>query len=431
MRTFLVLTTLIFTSLLSFGQCPTTTVTLLSQADVDNFAANYPGCTQLTNSLVVNAIDVTNLNGLLPLQSTNINADIRILNTIITDVSGLSNLQTVGGNLEFESNQLLDDFTGLEQLESIHTDFVLIENLFLTSFNGLSGLESIGGAIRLRNNSDVVNFSGLDNLSTLGIDGVNTVGARGLDLESSASFTSLAGLENLSEVNGSVLIDNNPNLQSLMGLENITHIASALFISNNDNLPNLQGLNSVETIGFTLRIQQNDQLLTLDGLENLQEFSTSLSMTFNNSLNSIAALSNVLPNPNIGFMAIKNNPNLSFCAVQVVCAGISSTSTVVEIEANETGCNSLPEVESDCLLAISESDLTTKIVLYPNPLSELLQIETSQEIELKEVAIYSIQGKKLLVTSAATIDLSLFSGGVYFVTISTESGSITKKIIKY
>lgn len=430
MRLFLVLTTLLFTSLLSFGQCPTTTVTLLSQADVDNFATNYPGCTQLTNSLVVNAIDVTNLNGLLPLQSTDINADIRILNTIITDVSGLSNLQTVGGNLEFESNQLLEDFTGLEQLETIHTDFVLIENLFLTSFNGLSGLESIGGAIRLRNNSDLVNFSGLDNLTTLGIEGVNTAGARGLDLLSSASFTSLTGLENLEEINGAVLIDNNPNLQSLMGLENMTQIANALLISNNDNLTNLQGLNSLQTIGFALRIQQNDQLLSLDGLENLQEFSTSLSMTFNNSLNSMEALSNVMANANIGFMAIKNNPNLSFCAIEVVCAGIFGTSTVVEIENNETGCNTLSEVESDCFLAISESDLTAKTVLYPNPVSEKLKFGFADGVVLESATVYSMLGEELFFTSEETVDCSQLATGIYFVKVTTDHGAVTKKIIK-
>jgi Secretion system C-terminal sorting domain len=430
MRKILLLAFSLFISILSIGQCPTTTITLLSQADVDTFAATYPGCTELINSLVVNAIDVTNLNGLIQLESSTGNSDIRILNTVITDLSGLDNLQTVGGNLELEANQLLINFNGLEQLESIHTDFILVENGVLSSFDGLSSLVTIGGALRLRNNPTLENFSGMDNLSTLGIEGVNNTNARGLDIMSSYSFSSFVGLENLTEVNGSVLIFNNSNLQNLMGLENVTQIASALQIDNNDDLLNLQGLNSLETIGFTLRIQQNDQLLTLEGLEGLQEFSSSLSMTFNNSLNSIEALSNVMTISAIGFIAIKNNPGLSFCAIEVICAGITSTSTVVEIEDNATGCNTVPEVESDCNLAVSELYLTAKIALYPNPVSSKLKIRTSEGIVLQKAVVYSILGEELIFTSEETVDFSKLSTGIYFVEVLTDRGSVTKKIVK-
>jgi hypothetical protein len=47
------------------AQCPPGPITLLTQADVDNFTANYPGCTELNNQLVIGpSSDIVNLNGL-------------------------------------------------------------------------------------------------------------------------------------------------------------------------------------------------------------------------------------------------------------------------------------------------------------------------------------------------------------------------------
>src|SRR5690606_3391430 len=63
-------------------QCQTRKVTLYSQADVNNFANNYPNCTEITGYLYIGGSD-------------------------ITDLSPLSNIQSVGGDLYIQSNSQL------------------------------------------------------------------------------------------------------------------------------------------------------------------------------------------------------------------------------------------------------------------------------------------------------------------------------------
>lgn len=49
----LLLVLLLCTPLVGFGQCPTTPIILSSQADVDNFTTNYPGCTEILDGLYI------------------------------------------------------------------------------------------------------------------------------------------------------------------------------------------------------------------------------------------------------------------------------------------------------------------------------------------------------------------------------------------
>src|SRR5690606_29922257 len=45
-------------------QCPTGDVILYSQADVNNFATNYPNCTEITGYLSIGGSDITDLSPL-------------------------------------------------------------------------------------------------------------------------------------------------------------------------------------------------------------------------------------------------------------------------------------------------------------------------------------------------------------------------------
>jgi hypothetical protein len=77
-----------------------------------------------------------------------------------------------------------------------------------------------------------------------------------------------------------------------------------------------------------------------------------------------------------------------------------------------------------------------KVSVYPNPTTGELRI-TNYELGIKEVEIFDIYGKKLssnhLITSSSNhlINIAHLQAGVYFVKIQTETGTITKKIIKY
>jgi hypothetical protein len=69
-----------------------------------------------------------------------------------------------------------------------------------------------------------------------------------------------------------------------------------------------------------------------------------------------------------------------------------------------------------------------EVALYPNPVNDVLNIES--ELELKSVEIYSIQGQKVLTTNQKKINVSDLAAGMYMVRIQDLDNNIaTKKII--
>jgi len=74
------------------------------------------------------------------------------------------------------------------------------------------------------------------------------------------------------------------------------------------------------------------------------------------------------------------------------------------------------------------------IILFPNPTSGELRI-TNEQSTIKNVEIFDIYGKKLLLQTTfraleTAIDISHLSTGIYFVKIYTESGEVTRKVVK-
>jgi pectate lyase len=75
-------------------------------------------------------------------------------------------------------------------------------------------------------------------------------------------------------------------------------------------------------------------------------------------------------------------------------------------------------------------NINQNIVLYPNPVTNELNILTNSKIE--EVSIYNIIGQLIKVQKGdfKTIDMSNFRSGNYLLKVVSEDGVITKKIIK-
>lgn len=68
------------------------------------------------------------------------------------------------------------------------------------------------------------------------------------------------------------------------------------------------------------------------------------------------------------------------------------------------------------------------VKLYPNPVNDVLNIETV--LDLKSVEIFNIQGQKVLETNQNQINVSSLSSGMYMVTIQdVENNTVTKKVI--
>lgn len=69
-----------------------------------------------------------------------------------------------------------------------------------------------------------------------------------------------------------------------------------------------------------------------------------------------------------------------------------------------------------------------EVALYPNPVNDVLNIETA--LELQSVEIYNIQGQKVLSYNQKQINVSNLAAGMYMVRIQDSDNNIaTKKIV--
>lgn len=83
-------------------------------------------------------------------------------------------------------------------------------------------------------------------------------------------------------------------------------------------------------------------------------------------------------------------------------------------------------------LSVSDFEQQNAINLYPNPIDgNMLYIETNTKLL---VEIYNVLGKKIIATNVDAIknklDVGFLYSGVYLVKLSSDNGSVTKKIIK-
>lgn len=82
--------------------------------------------------------------------------------------------------------------------------------------------------------------------------------------------------------------------------------------------------------------------------------------------------------------------------------------------------------------AVTEEVVQLDIKLYPNPVSDILTIENTNQLDIKNITLSSILGQQLqTINPTQSIDFSPYHSGVYQLTIETKQGAlITKMVIK-
>src|SRR5690606_22151280 len=70
--------------------------------------------------------------------------------------------------------------------------------------------------------------------------------------------------------------------------------------------------------------------------------------------------------------------------------------------------------------------------VYPNPTSDVLNIQTKGNIQLEEVQLYNLQGRVLITSkqNLQSINLGGLSSGVYLLSIKTSEGNFSQRVIK-
>lgn len=87
---------------------------------------------------------------------------------------------------------------------------------------------------------------------------------------------------------------------------------------------------------------------------------------------------------------------------------------------------------SDCTVLISVEDKLNNVAkIYPNPFSDIIQIEKLQVEKSYQIKLYDIQGSLLLATNETIIHTHAFAKGMYILEISENNKVIgRKKMVK-
>ena len=84
-----------------------------------------------------------------------------------------------------------------------------------------------------------------------------------------------------------------------------------------------------------------------------------------------------------------------------------------------------PELDYAVVEVTLVSEQSVKAFAYPNPVSEMLHMEAEGWVEA-----YNALGERIYQGDASVVDVSEWNSGIYFLRMTTVSGTITQKIIK-
>ena len=364
--------TIIFWGLVGFNasaQCPSGDLTLLTQAEVDAFAVDYPGCTTISGYLTIGpSTNINNLNALGSL--TQINQSLSITgNSALTDMSGLNGLVSVYRTISITNNPILLSIDLADITGGIIGDFQVENNGALATLVGPLNLTSIGNHTYIRGNPNLANLTGLENLSSIGrnLDISNTledifpnfssltsVGA-GISISSNPNVTTL----NFQNIGGTFydnfIVQNNPSLISLAAPIDITAVGNNVYIAGNPNMVDLTGLENVVTIGRSLII---DNILedVFPDFSNLTAAGAGISISNNPNVTSLK-FQNVGGTFYDGF-GVQNNASLTSLAAP---AFVTSVGNNVYITGNPnlvdfTGLESINTIGRSLVIANTLED---------------------------------------------------------------------------
>ena len=84
-------------------------------------------------------------------------------------------------------------------------------------------------------------------------------------------------------------------------------------------------------------------------------------------------------------------------------------------------------------VGIDDYTLDNSVVVYPNPTRGTVQVENTQS-DIQQVMMYDAYGKLLSTVEVsgnnATLDLSGYADGLYFMRVTTDKGVVTKRVVK-
>lgn len=256
---------------------------------------------------------------------------------------------------------------------------------------------------------------------------------------------------------GTFNIDNNPNLTtldlSLMPqlsiisarncnistiIPNTNFIYTQIRLGNNalSGGINLTSLSFVNTIDFS---GNNISSIDVTGLTNLSSLNvdncglTSLDVTTNINLDNLTAIGNNLTCLDLsqnttlsGMEVINNNPALEIVVANVAAANAGTTGIYQWWNKDA----SATYVTACGVASTNNFAFADEFNIYPNPVKDVLNIQSEL---YADYIVFTINGKQVLngnlIEGNNVLNVGSFSKGLYFIKITSDNKSFTKKII--
>lgn len=297
--------------------CPDSSYTLTTQAQVDNFPAD---CDTVAGYLRVEGGGITNLNGLANLSV--VGGNLEIINNPGIRFLRLPALTRVDGYFQISGNKALVGIDGLTNLSTVRAE-LSVSGVNLSNLEGLEGLVTTGGLflhnaplrnlgalgslreagyITLQSLPELQNVDGLKNITRTGNLTLDRLGPSNLDgfrnvtqiedlIVLGGDLSSLDGLSGLNTISGDVRIKETA-LRDIDGLAGVTGpLAGRLEIRANSDLAHIDGLFGVTAVTGTVLIVENDSLRNISGIRNLREVDEDFIIAMNPSIQSVPDLS--------------------------------------------------------------------------------------------------------------------------------------------
>ncbi|MDD5098689.1 MAG: T9SS type A sorting domain-containing protein [Candidatus Pacebacteria bacterium] len=263
----------------------------------------------------------------------------------------------------------------------------------------------------------------------------------------SSNIASLTGIEAFVKLKQLICYDNqitsldtSKNI-SLTSLECANNMLNSLIVSPSTNLSTincnhnqLKSLDVSKNIGLESFDCSNNKLTGLDVSKNTalfflgcyQNLITNLDVSKNIALTELLCSNNSLTklnvkngnNVNVVAFDSKQNPNLN--CIQVDDAYYSTS--------NWTDKDSWSTYNTNCGYLATTDIKKSTLNIYPNPLKNILNIETKDQFQKAE--IYSVNGQLIKTSLFKEINVSDLSKGNYIIKIKTDKVLQTGKMIK-
>ncbi|MBK8503759.1 MAG: T9SS type A sorting domain-containing protein [Saprospiraceae bacterium] len=398
-------------------------ITFHSQAQLDNFSVQFPGCHEIIGYVLIeeaHSTPISSLEGLA--QVTRIGQYLEIRNNAnLLNLNGLENLKAIGGRMTLAANRSLLNITALDKVEFVGESVRISSNPSLAFFNALGKMKVIRGDFSISDNTTLSHLQGLNDL--IEIDG-------SILINGNAALSSMQGLNGLRKVSGNLLLRDNLSLKDMSGLSNLREVLADFIIDNNRSLITLIGLDALSIVGGYLQIVNNESLQNVKGLDALQSIVGLLQIYNNPVLESLGGLDSIDPR-SMDNLAIIDCPTLSDCGVESICDFLKLNEDNYSISRNKSGCNNRLEILKSCnRTGVNVTPQPNIIMLFPNPTNGFVRIGGS--IENAELTIQDLTGRLMVRKKQESefIDLIHLAAGVYRVQLVAPTKSFIGVIIK-